>query len=92
MAKTVNISAGGLLVNLDRGLMVGAKVDVKLDFSNSVALECCGQVARCKEYREEKDNAKVFYTVAVTFDDLNESQKALLKNQVDNILSQQNII
>lgn len=91
MANTVNIGVGGILVNLDRGLMVGAKVDIKMDFPNKTVLECCGRVQRCKEYTEQEDISKNFFSVAIVFEDLNESQKLLIKTQVDKFLSQQNI-
>ena len=92
MTKTVNISAGGFLVNLDRGIMVGSKVDVRLDLPGNISLECSGRAQRCKEYTDKENSSNVFYAVAVSLDDLNEAQKLLIQNQVNKILSQQNIL
>ncbi len=86
---TVNIGSGGLLVNMDQGIMIGAKVDVKVGFEEHRFFECSGSVLRCRKYSKSLDNEKDFFSVAITFENLNDKQQAVLNEMIEKLLKQQ---
>jgi hypothetical protein len=90
IGNTVNIGSGGLLVNMDQAIMIGAKVDVKIGFEEHKFFECSGRILRCRKYSQSLDYEKDFFSVAIVFDNLNESQQQTLKGMVETLLKQQN--
>ena len=87
MANTLNLGAGGLLVQLDQSLMIGAKVEIKIDFSKEESLHCMGLVLRCQENREDRQGDNFKYNTAIIFEGLDEEKVAHLKRVVDKILT-----
>ena len=80
--RTVNISAGGVLVSLDQGLQVGVKTDVRIEFAENISFDCCGRILRCME----EEGKKIKYSVAVVFEGLDEDKVSRLKEHIDRLL------
>jgi len=89
MTKTANIGAGGLLVYLNQSLMIGAKVEVRIEFSKEESLECNGIVIRCHENFKDSENSNGSYSVAIIFEGLEESKVVYLKEVVEKILTRE---
>ncbi len=90
LTNTVNIGAGGILVNIDHGLMVGAKVDIRMEFVDNILFECSGRILRCRQFVNTPNDLKANFSVGITFKDLNEDQKKFIKELVEKISIQQN--
>lgn len=90
VANAVNIGGGGVLVTMDQGIMIGAKVDLKIEFSEVSSFECIGRVLRCKKYGKSQDSDKDFFTVAIVFENLNQEQEKFIKNMIEEILKLEN--
>jgi len=86
MANTANIGAGGLFVHLSQGLMVGAKVEIKIDFAKDESLRCTGLVLRCQKNKEDDDEYRAPYSVAIVFDGLDEAKQTKLKQIVEDLI------
>jgi hypothetical protein len=86
MANTANIGAGGLLVYLSQGLMVGAKVEIKIDFTQDESLRCSGLVLRCQKNKEGDEETKSPYSVAIVFEGLDEGKAVFLKEIIEKLL------
>ena len=86
MANTANIGAGGLLVHLSEGLMIGAKIEIKIDFEKQESFRCVGLVLRCQKNREDPDEYRSPYSVAIVFDGLEESKQVFLQELVNKLL------
>lgn len=87
MTNTVNIGEGGILVNLDYGLMIGAKVEIRMNLSNGMSFESNGHISRCTQFRKSADNAHEFFAVAIEFEGLNEQQKTTIKTIIKDFLN-----
>jgi hypothetical protein len=90
IANTSNIGAGGLLVYLNQGLMIGAKIEIKIDFTKTESFECIGLVLRCQESQKEIEDQKNYYAVAIIFEGLDEAKVARLKTLVEKLLTYEN--
>jgi hypothetical protein len=88
MATTSNIGAGGLLIHMDHSFMIGAKVEIKIDFSNE-EFHCNGLVLRCQPNRENVDEQSGMYSVAIVFEGLDEQKAAYLRNLVDKLFERE---
>ena len=86
-AQTYNISAGGLLAYLDRTLMVGSKVELKISFSKTESFCCDGKVLRCEEKPKAPEDPRQMYAIAIIFEGLEDSKTAYLKDKVDKLLA-----
>jgi hypothetical protein len=89
MAQTSNIGAGGILLHLNRSFMIGSKIEVKIDFTDQITFQCSGLVLRCQQNREDSDERKGLYSVAIIFEGLDEAKTAHLKELVDNLINSQ---
>ncbi|MBF0490755.1 MAG: PilZ domain-containing protein [Candidatus Omnitrophica bacterium] len=89
MANTANIGAGGLMVYLDQGLMLGAKVDIKVDFSKGQSFRCAGTVLRCEYKADSSQDIKSPYCVAIVFEGLNDQKTDQLKAVIEKLLTQE---
>ena len=78
MTKTANISAAGVLVHVEQQIAVGSKVDVRIDFFEGVSFECWAKVVRCVD----DGNIPATYSVAISFEGLDETKVAFLKSLV----------
>jgi hypothetical protein len=88
MANTANIGAGGLLVYLSEGLMIGAKVEIKIDFNKEDSFRCTGIVLRCQRNREDPDERRSPYSVAIVFENLDEAKSTFLKDFINKQLTE----
>lgn len=88
MANTANIGAGGLLVHLSQGLMIGAKVEIKIDFAKEESFRCTGLVLRCQKNKDEDEEPRSPFSVAIVFEGLDEPKVAFLKKTVDQLISE----
>jgi hypothetical protein len=84
-SNTANIGAGGMLIHLDQGLMIGAKVEIEINFEKNKTFQCTGLVLRCQQNREFEDQKSQF-SVAIVFEGLEESKVAYLKEIVEQLL------
>jgi hypothetical protein len=87
MTKTINVGAGGLLIELDQGMMIGAKAEIKIDFSNEESFRCTGLVLRCQQNRDNEDKTRETYSIAIVFEGLDERKVSYLKGLVDKLLT-----
>ena len=78
------------MVYLDQSLMIGAKVEIRIAFSQEEAFDCNGIVIRCQKNLQDPDNPKESYAVALTFDGLEESKLSCIKETIEKILTQEN--
>ncbi|MEI7998196.1 MAG: PilZ domain-containing protein [Candidatus Omnitrophota bacterium] len=91
LAKTVNISAGGLLVYLNKNLMGGAKVEVRVDFTKGETLRCVGRVVRCQDIPQNQEaSSQKLFAVGVAFEGLDEAKIMYLKALIERLLNQEN--
>lgn len=86
MTNTANIGAGGLLIFLNQSFMIGAKVEIRIEFSEKESFHCNGLVLRCQQVKEDPDEQKGEFSVAIVFEGLDEPKVAYLKNLVDKLL------
>lgn len=91
MANTANIGAGGLLVHLSQSLMIGAKVEIKIDFANDESFRCTGLVLRCQKNKEEDEEYRSPYSVAIVFDGLDENKLRTLQSIVEKLLTSEGL-
>ncbi len=77
-------------MQLDQSLMIGAKVEIRIDFSRNDSFECNGIVLRCQERPQNPDDPRRSYSVALAFEGLEEFKVAYLKGLVDRLLTQEN--
>ena len=86
-ATTANIGAGGVLVHSPQGIMVGAKVGLKIDFSKKDPFQCEGLISRCQKNREDPDEFSASYSVAIVFEGLNEPKVSYLKELIEKLIT-----
>ncbi len=89
-AHTVNVGAGGLLAHLDQGLMIGAKAEIKIDFSKENSFECTGLVLRCQQNQADLEAHKGAYSVAIGFEGLDEHKASYLRELIEKLLTSEN--
>jgi hypothetical protein len=86
MTHTSNLGAGGVLIFIDRSFMIGAKVEVRIDFSTDQVFECNGMVLRCQHNREDFGEQKGIYSVAIAFEGLDEPKVVYLKELIEKLI------
>ena len=84
--NTANLGAGGFLVHLDQGMMIGAKVEIKINFSETQFFECNGLVVRCHENRIDPEENTGPFSVAIAFEGLDEKKVSYLKETIEKLL------
>jgi hypothetical protein len=87
MTNTSNIGAGGVLVSLNQSFMIGAKVEVKINFSDKESFGCDGLVLRCQPNKEDPEEEKAEYSVAIGFEGLDEPKVSYLRELVDKLIT-----
>ncbi len=91
MANTANIGIGGLCVHLNQKLRPQAKVEIKIDFPRQTTpFKCLGQVLRCDELAQGPAGTKIFYTVALQFEGLDEIKQAFLRGAISELIALEN--
>lgn len=82
LASTHNIGAGGFCVRLDERVPVGAKLDVKIDFTNpSIPFKCKAIVVRSIELQYKT------YEIGAEFDGLDEIKQTFLQGKISEIVA-----
>ena len=87
MANTANISVGGLCVFLNSPIIVGKRLEVKIDnFFEGNPLRCLGQVVRCQADPANKNERQKFFEIGVQFDQIDEKQREYLEGFVQRLI------
>ncbi len=87
MTNTSNLGAGGILVHINQGMMIGAKVEIKIDCLKEASFECNGLVLRCHQNRESMEDSGETYSVAIAFEGLDEKRALQLKEVIEKFLN-----
>jgi len=77
VAKTTNISAGGLLLNSENSLPMGTTIDLIIELPDAESIQCLGRVIRCKKQNEEG-----YYRIAVFYLDISHDDRARLDSYI----------
>jgi len=79
MVSLQNLSAGGVLMNLNRSIDVNSLVDLKINFPMAdEPIECTGKVVRVEDPSDVP-----LYRVAVTFTKIKEEDKNTIQEAAD---------
>ncbi len=81
LCSTLNIGVGGVCVILNKALLVGSVVDMRIDFTNpSIPFKCRGIIVRCMI----ETHARV--EVGIEFEGLDEVKKSFLEGKISELI------
>lgn len=81
LAETTNIGAGGLCIKLNKSLLLGTVLDIRIDFTEPpIPFKCRGRVVRSTH----KDD--LVFEIGVEFDGLDEVKQSFLQGKVSDLM------
>ncbi|MDE1921433.1 MAG: PilZ domain-containing protein [Candidatus Omnitrophica bacterium] len=85
LVETTNIGAGGVCVQINRGIDLGAQVDIQVHFKNpTTPFKCRGIVVRSRKVSETQ------YDIGIQFEPLGELKSAFLDGKVSELIELEN--